>query len=658
MAAPLEFTDFDSAALRDAARSIDGGKHEDVFISLPDLFRTWRALTSDLLELSKIREASKDVSKLERNIAKMPKCARQIQLIMETARTLREKAGTTPFHFEMMKGHVCIPPRIQERMMTNFMDNTHYKGCDTCHVISNLHETDTTFFDLREAVRYLLQTLKTGSAKDLGSAYARLEDAAKSCYEKINILHPSMAPIFERARTVDEAVVSGGGGGSAEFRDDDSIYLDIERKNPFRFSEEGYIESSRTALPASDPLKPLQLHKLKAFLDYFLLQPPTFRGIGYKGDGSVNLACLYGKTTKQEAELLKTQKMMECTSDEFSLLRKVMQNPAVLAKQFGLDPTKKDNLYAAKIYLKSICKLPVWKNKPGLSDEHYSKYRETLFNLRSGSIREKHLLLMENDPVSQYGAKTGSSLDIIVQNTFFSLPLETALDRHTCGTTLFKVFTDLYANDHLKHVFDALAIIMEKNKGGIYFASSVVGAGTLLAEKHSPPLSLGEYNQKHSIYCGCPIDDDGRVSFKMISTVIHEALHFIFKEIYQNASDPIKVGDEATAVILDEVLRKDREHRGSMTDPTLTHSSTWHTLTTELEANPSYFKGSFSKEMAYHRKLMRVEAIVRLMEQISAGESETTIQAIAPNLWAYYQKVTRPQIEQFCRESSHDFRPG
>lgn len=171
----------------------------------------------------------------------------------------------------------------------------------------------------------------------------------------------------------------------------------------------------------------------------------------------------------------------------------------------------------------------------------------------------------------------------------------------------------------------------------------------------------GFYNKNESIFCEalCNPHDSKPLEYN-VATLVHEGLHFILSVIFENGSDPTLYDDEVAAKELDEALNLDREHRkrmkasGGYDKLSDGAESMWGTLEGALENEHHYFPGGFNPQNPSHLRTMRVEAIVRPMEQMAIGATSEDIKAVAPNLWRYYQKKVIPRMEQWTQQMTKE----
>lgn len=473
-----------------------------------------------------------------------------------------------------------------------------------------------------------------------------------------------------------------------------SVFSLIEQSNIHRYNSS--IPAPNFDKAVNDPLNTEQLRRIKAFLDYFMLSQEKVEIEGWDGSKFLDFKEKFAnviemqkfyhlgieetETTEAMKKILFGEKAFISERDrvnqEYELLRRVITNPQILAKEFQLNPTSNSQIHAARIFIKSAFKINPWHNHSGELNDVYGEYKKRLFY--NNQIRAKHLLQMENDPLKKSSNDTYSTpLDVLLEHAFFRNAVLTSTTRTTFpdgkieistqehGPTreelrqmMISIFQEKYENPSLKHVFDAFALLSITDRGRLYFSGSAVGLGVFTQEKGIQRSLLnpviGFYNNKHAIYCGSLCNPyDKKPLPENFSTFIHEALHYILKILFANNCDPVNPRDSKAEKELDDVLNLDREHRKAMKAAgqyeglSDSKKSVWHTFDLIDE---EYLNGKFDSENPRHRSIMRIEAIVRPMEQIAWGATTEDVTTIAPHLWQYYQEKICPKIEKWTAE--------
>ncbi|MCX6991232.1 MAG: hypothetical protein NTX49_09265 [Chlamydiae bacterium] len=304
-------------------------------------------------------------------------------------------------------------------------------------------------------------------------------------------------------------------------------------------------------------------------------------------------------------------------------------------------------------------------------------------------LKEKNRLLMQNDPVEkQDPAKPLTPLSIVLSHSYFQdqqLILESDLDlqdgtllrkgelygptREEVRETIKALVTKLWDSEETRHVIEALAALMTREKGNIIFSGTGAQEDRLWGcyNMKSYKSTIGGYNSRHTIFIKSgglvyeSITDPStsevtRVLYKLNygnnreGTLAHESLHFLFNRIVKNDIQPVKTGSEEER-LLDQALAKDRalreQMKGSIDAFTSEERSVWDTIAENLEKG--YFESGFDCSNPDHLPIMRAESIVRIMEQVARGVPLETIRKIAPNLCNFYFTYSKPLLERYAR---------
>jgi len=460
-----------------------------------------------------------------------------------------------------------------------------------------------------------------------------------------------------------------------------SIFNHIDTSNVHRYDtqsakefEESYSNSSYNS--QANPLSREQMGKIKGLIDYFLLTQERCERTSY-GITTKEFKGKFGNVTEQEC-LYKTygvsnkeiEKAKNLLGDEkkYSFLLDIIQNPALIAKELGLDSTNKAQIYAARVFMKSICKINPWNNRSHSFEEVLTKYNKKMFDQTTKNIKPKHQLLIDNDPVKNTKNGSKAPLDILLEHTYFLVPgqevtttrngqetIETfGPEKEEYRQMISTKMHELYKQSpYLKDILDAIAMIIATEKGNIFFGHVITSAYPFTTN-YRLTSTVGFYNEHHSIFSSTMCNPyNKKFSSTSISTLIHEGMHFINTFLFHNLGDPCFPDDHETAKALDEVLKLDREHREKnqslLSDKRF--EDVKYTFVGMLEKDKGYFPGGFDPTNPVHLTTMRAEAIVRCMEQLAEGESIETIEAVAPNLWVFYRDKIHPQIQQFVKQA-------
>jgi hypothetical protein len=445
-----------------------------------------------------------------------------------------------------------------------------------------------------------------------------------------------------------------------------------------------------------DPLNDAQKLAIWEFVDRHLfskeiersewepLRKKTFFELDHSRSDVMRVCRALSKTyDSYDTESLAKIKASFSSQECFEEFRQILRNPAVNADEFHLSRDSKPQIFAAQIFMKVVIQNA---HSSHSIQENCAKYCEKMASSRgcstgSSAISAKNQLLMQDDPIQRLPQRAVKSpLEVIFAHTFFQVPQmsQTMTMTESDGaireiTTTYgptreqtreimrKLLTDLAENPKVKHVMEALATLILKEKGNIFFGNmSSLGRNYAV---HSTVLGGvdGFYNQRHCIMMPhCINEYDSQPLPWKLSTFVHETLHFLFNRLVGNSNSPVKKGTEQEA-LLDKALKLDREHRKTI-DPNQLQQrqkSIWVTLVSQLEKEPTYFRGpaGFDPDDADDASVMRAEAIVRIMEQTVNGATDEDFRAIAPNLFNFYYRYSKPLLEQYVLNNAHLFQP-
>ncbi|MCX6990032.1 MAG: hypothetical protein NTX49_03045 [Chlamydiae bacterium] len=358
-------------------------------------------------------------------------------------------------------------------------------------------------------------------------------------------------------------------------------------------------------------------------------------------------------------------------------LHEAVKKPSIEAAVLGLTPQNRQQIYAAAIFMKAVIRNPT-ASLETIQRAYVRKITKT--NESSGvfPITEKHKLIM-NSPVCELSAEP-KAIDILMANTY-SAPTR-FIPGESSEPLIRGFFNELLENKETSHVMHALAIFFQQQKGNILlsgsdiditshiFSSKVDGRrgcvrshtiylrgiddliGDGLAAIHRSAFSL--INEESNIArpgaaMGARMAESALTEFK--KTIVHEASHYVFWHIVGNDASPVS---GALELELDKALAADRRHRDSYSESSadLRYQGIYKSLVIDLERSEHYFPGGFNPETKEHLHLMRLEAIVRIMEQVAGGVSLEHIQQVAPNLCKFYFTHSKPMIERYIEDHS------
>lgn len=350
----------------------------------------------------------------------------------------------------------------------------------------------------------------------------------------------------------------------------------------------------------------------------------------------------------------------------FDLFRRVLNNPTERALQFGIDPKRHDQLFAAQMFMRAAIRN---------TEEDFSgvchKYDNKMVSrgCDRGKISIKNQLLMQNDPVERLDGKPNPTpLQVLLANTYQYIPNELQQEEKAKFLSGIKpilrtAFEVLYTKRAAKEIMDALAVLFSNEKGNIFFNTSHLSTGELgkpyktdsATTLEKGYLVRGFYNKNHTFFMSSFINPyENSIVLENLGYFVHEALHFIFSRMFKNDSSPAAPGSIEEA-LLDNLLAADRKHRQQLKrtdDPQ--ELRVWKECVDELEGGVGYFEKGYNHANHSHRYIMRAEAIVRVMQLIVEGIPVEKIRKIAPNLCDFYFRLSKPCIEQYVKDNARN----
>lgn len=376
------------------------------------------------------------------------------------------------------------------------------------------------------------------------------------------------------------------------------------------------------------------------------------------------------QTLKDSSEIPEKQR-------SFEFLRQVVKDPTLIAEDLGIDPTKQDKIAAAQIFLKNAIQYYHDYEKQGKSEEDEFElivgdyWKQLIGNYpdEEDRVSAKQRMLFANDPVKKLNSrnKNPSSLDLVLANIHFeSVPdvfkIVKALDQDTevdltptreeIREILATNIKDLWEDPLTHHIIEALAKVIKEEKLNVFvsgYLAGSVGEFQMSSFGKYNLETMGFYGNHHSIYLSFPFT---RFKSAWKGLFTHEATHLLLGRIVQYFSSPVKPGTKVEKE-LDKSLDSDMEHRKTLKIKNLTEDQkvVWEAFVNNLEQHPAYFgNNGFDPTNPKDLHTRRVEAIVRIMECYAQGVSLEDIKAIAPNLYEFYFKHTKPLIEKYTQK--------
>lgn len=406
-----------------------------------------------------------------------------------------------------------------------------------------------------------------------------------------------------------------------------------------------------------DPLSVRQKQKIHDYAAKYLAE-----GV-FKKEEARDVSEVLAKTYERDPNLLKdAQKRLDAAGGNSSSFRRALMDPAAEATLFGIDPKNKEQVFAARIFMKAAIKTILTESRSiSACEKRYVKKMSGEKTWSSGAVSTsaKNRLLLLNDPIKSLDPNQPATIvDIVLANTYFETPVNpetgVAMNREQARAIYIKEIERQWENLETRHIIEGLGAAILREKGNI-----IIGGNPNSLSPFADKASyLGVYKCRHTFYVRSFIQPaDNSIHIGNVSTFVHEASHFLFNLIVKNNSSPVALGSKEEA-LLDKALKSDREHRKNIKDDELTSSQKAHleiveeVLYVNLETNPDYFPGGFKPTDPVHRETMRIEAIVRVMELIARGIPLEDIRLGAPNLVDFYFKYSKPLIEQYVKEST------
>jgi hypothetical protein len=208
--------------------------------------------------------------------------------------------------------------------------------------------------------------------------------------------------------------------------------------------------------------------------------------------------------------------------------------------------------------------------------------------------------------------------------------------------TIEAALNRLYALPPTRVILDALDSLSRREKGIFLFTHGQ----PVVSREHVEDL-VGYYNGNHTLYIDEPVlEHAGWEPTAWINTFIHEAQHMLFGRLVDQASSPVKA-DSREERDLDAVMARDRQVRAALDLSALSPAAhaLYDDIVRGLEQNKGYFiRGAFNLDNAYHRHILRAESVVRLAAARAVGATEADVNAVAPNLAAFYQASLQPML--------------
>lgn len=406
-----------------------------------------------------------------------------------------------------------------------------------------------------------------------------------------------------------------------------------------------------------DPLSARQKQQIHDFAAKYLAE-----GV-FKKEEAQDVSEVLAKTYDTDPNLLKdAQKRLDAAGGNSSSFRRALMDPAAEATRFGIDPKNKEQVFAARIFMKAAVKTILTESRSvSACEKRYVKKMSGEKTWSSGAVpvSAKNRLLQLHDPVKPLDPKQPATIvDIVLANTYFETPVDpetgVAMNREQARAIYVKEIERQWENLETRHIIEGLGAAILREKGNI-----IIGGNPNSLSPFADKASyLGVYKNRHTFYVRsfiCPADNS--IHIGNVSTFVHEASHCLFNLIVKNNSSPVALGSKEEA-LLDKALKLDREHRKNIKDDELTPSQKANleiveeVLFVNLETNQDYFPGGFKATDPVHKETMRIEAIVRVMELIARGVPLEDIRLGAPNLVEFYFKYSKPLIEQYVKEST------
>ena len=350
----------------------------------------------------------------------------------------------------------------------------------------------------------------------------------------------------------------------------------------------------------------------------------------------------------------------------------------------SIDSRNPGQQLAARKYLSAATN--VWgRNDRKAVDRGYS-----IKVLSSKNVLEaKYRLLMHTSPVQcMPRGRPIHPLDVLFAHTYFDNPrarddaplssaaladLRTAqlhgTMRPQVAASIMLQMRQAYDNPYTRPIMVALATLFAREKGHIMFSDDEHAAGALAAPymdsdnasdsdcaSSDAPNSetVAYYNGQHTLLLPAAVDTvTGLPRAGAMEDFIHEAQHMLFHHIVQAQNSPVPAGSPE-AYQLDACLAADRALRAKLDICSLPRGArrAYHTIASHLEDCDHYFPHGFNRDDPDDVLTMRVEAIVRPMEQIAGGVPASQVQAVMPHLWDFYMRYATPLLHRYIDTSA------
>lgn len=422
---------------------------------------------------------------------------------------------------------------------------------------------------------------------------------------------------------------------------------------------------------SKDPLSVADKHKILKHLDSFqinrCLKELQRKYLEYDRTGGLlnDAFDALSKDWKDDSSMNAFSKSI-LGEEQYNKVRSFVKDPAVLAKKLGLKEPKK--IFAAHMFLRAAIKVRPEKNSVKRLQKIMQRYLKMMRSTRmeGAEISKKNLILMEES--SRVGARkldsNASNVDLILSNAYVEVPevfngnyltLNEEKDYlEKSKEIITSMITRLAETEDTKHVIDAIAMLIRKEKMNILFSGECKSVGDLHPDIDN--IGPGVYILHHTIYLRSVFNTKREAAKGTPGTFVHESEHMLFNRLVHNGCSPVKSGSLLEAE-LKKAIKKDIDHREIIIPDNLNDSqqSVWNMLVKYLENNEGYFPtGSFSYECATSEdwQTMMIECIVRIMQERAIGVSREDIESIAPNLCDFYYRYSKPLLERYAKGDS------
>lgn len=441
-----------------------------------------------------------------------------------------------------------------------------------------------------------------------------------------------------------------------------------------------HAQSNYTNL-INDPINDEQKQKIRNFVNGYLLtdedvldfSKTTSRKITiFEKAGHYDYVGKILSKTYTSCEPNKMKQLQEicdssCGQRSFEIFRRVLRNPAEKAEEFGLDPRRPDQIFAAQMFMKTVIVANDYTNDPYTQQFWYcnrmssAKYIQQVPNKQGAEISKKNRLLMQGNPVQKFDrTKLYSAFDVVLANIHFETGERYFSEQERARVTMLreeikKMAVSLWENPEIHHVIEALGTLLEKEKGNIFITSKKNLQN--LSKMHGIETGDSCYTTlKHSVFLNIYDSESDSILIDGYGSFVHECLHLLFNRLLLNRSSPV-INGSSESTLLDEALKKDQEYRNTLDVSNLTPEefSVWETFVDHLEWNLTYVPGKLDWSNPVHVHNMRVESIVRIMAPAAQGIPLESIQKIAPNLFDFYFQYSKPLLEKYINDNKNLF---